>query len=1059
MLSIKRFIQNPVATNLLMTIILLWGTIAWFQIPRETFPEFEFDMIRISVVYPGSTPDEIEESIVTRIEERISQVSGIDEITSTSQEGVGSVTVKVKPGFDIRKVKDEIETQVGLINTFPRDAEKPSIVQIVRKQPAILLGLHGDLSEDALKIFADSIRDELLKLPQITLVDYLDNKEREISIEVSESRLQMYGLSFSQVSEAIRRESVNIPAGLIRSDGGEIMVRTIDQKYTGQQMKSIVLRANPDGSQLRLGEVAEIVDSFKDDNRKSLMDGVNTKVLRIYKTSGEDLIKIADAVKAYVKKKQVELPSNIEMLWWSDSSRMVNGRLSLMVRNGLQGLLLVFLGLTLFLELRLAFFVALGIPISFLGAFVLMQFADQSFNMLSLFAMILVLGIVVDDAVVVGESIFQRLRKGERPEWAAYNGTTQVFWPVVASVSTTIVAFVPLYFVDGMMGKFFAVVPFVVIAALLLSLVESIIILPGHIAHHVKPITKQNFFTRLLAKIQRLVQGAIDHFIRKIYLRTVRLVLRYRYAAVTSAFSLLIVSLGMIVGGRVEFNFMPKTDNDVVLVYLEFAPGIDFKHTEKWANHILSKLYVAESNMRAQFAAANRPAGFPFVKHVYTSIGNGGSHNARIQVELLPGEDRNIHYTEILKEWRKEVGVIPEAIKVRFASRMMGPSGQALAIQIQGNDFVSMNSVKDRLKTEVAVYPFVSDIYDDFTLGKVEARLQLKDLARHLGVSLRDIAGQVRKSYFGDQAIRIQRGKDDIRVYVRYPRSDRRSLNSLKDLFIRTPQGEQIPFSQLAEIVYARGYSVINHRDRNRIINVFADIDSKKGNSGQLVSELSVDLLPQLKREYPDVSISFGGQAEQRAKSLGSLYMGFFIAMLVIYTILSTIFKSYMQPIIIMMAIPFGFIGAVFGHKIMGMKLTIMSMFGLVALAGIVVNNSLLLIEFINRKIRSGSPMMLAVSRSGQERFMAIFLTSVTTCLGITPMLFEKSIQAQFLQPCVVSLGFGLVGSTIFTLLLIPAMYVILYDIRASIASVIKGYPVKPVDFIRKNTFPSDSEQ
>ena len=302
MLSIKRFIQNPVATNLLMTIILLWGTIAWFQIPRETFPEFEFDMIRISVVYPGSTPDEIEESIVTRIEERISQVSGIDGITSTSQEGVGSVTVKVKPGFDIRKVKDEIETQVGLINTFPRDAEKPSIVQIVRKQPAILLGLHGDLSEDALKIFADSIRDELLKLPQITLVDYLDNKEREISIEVSESRLQMYGLSFSQVSEAIRRESVNIPAGLIRSDGGEIMVRTIDQKYTGQQMKSIVLRANPDGSQLRLGEVAEIVDSFKDDNRKSLMDGVNTKVLRIYKTSGEDLIKIADAVKAYVKK-------------------------------------------------------------------------------------------------------------------------------------------------------------------------------------------------------------------------------------------------------------------------------------------------------------------------------------------------------------------------------------------------------------------------------------------------------------------------------------------------------------------------------------------------------------------------------------------------------------------------------------------------------------------------------------------------------------------------------------------------------------------------------------
>ncbi|MEE2923663.1 MAG: efflux RND transporter permease subunit, partial [bacterium] len=955
--------------------------------------------------------------------------------------------------------KDEIETQVGLISTFPRDAEKPSIAQVVRKQPAILVGIHGDLSEDALKIFSDSIRDELLKLPQITLIDYLDNKEREISIEVSEAKLQMYGFTFSQVSQAIRRESVNIPAGLIRSDGGEIMVRTIDQKYTGQQMKSIILRANPDGSQIRLGDVATVIDSFKDDNRKSLMDGINTKVLRIYKTSGQDLIKIADAVKAYVAKKQSELPSNIEMLWWSDSSRMVKGRLALMVRNGLQGLLLVFLGLTLFLELRLAFFVALGIPISFLGAFVLMQFAGQSFNMLSLFAMILVLGIVVDDAVVVGESIFQRLRKGEKPEWAAYNGTTQVFWPVVASVSTTIVAFVPLYFVDGMMGKFFAVVPFVVIAALLLSLVESIIILPGHIAHHVKPIQKQNFFTRLQAKMQRLMQEGIEWFIRRVYLKSVRFILRYRYAAVASAFSLLIISVGMIAGGRVEFNFMPKTDNDVVLVYLEFAPGIDFKHTEKWADHILSKLYVTEKNMREQFEVTGRKAGFPFVKHVYTSIGNGGSHNARIQVELLPAENRNIHYMEILEEWRKEVGVIPEAVKVRYASRMMGPSGQALAIHVQGNNFNSMIEVKDKLKSEISKYPFVNDIYDDFTIGKLEARLQLKPLARHLGISLRDVATQLRQSYFGDQALRIQRGKDDIRVYVRYPRSERRSLDSLTNMFIRTPQGRQIPFSQVAEIVYARGYSIIKHKDRNRIINVFADIDSKKGNSGQLVSELGQDFVPMLKKDHPDVSISFGGQAEQRAKSLGSLYMGFFIAMLVIYTILSTIFRSYMQPLIIMMAIPFGFIGAVFGHMVMGMKLTIMSMFGLVALAGIVVNNSLLLIEFINRKIRAGSPMMLAVSRSGQERFMAIFLTSVTTCLGITPMLFEKSIQAQFLQPCVVSLGFGLVGSTIFTLLLIPAMYVILYDIRASIASFFRGYPVKPIEFIRKSTFPSDSEQ
>ena len=1058
MIGIKNAIGNPVATNLLMIIMLMWGLVAWFQIPRETFPEFEFDIITISVVYPGSTPDEIEESIVTRIEERIAQVNGIEEITSSSLEGAGTVTVKVSSGFDLRKVKDEIESQVNQINTFPRDAEKPRIVQIARKQPAILVGIHGDISEEALKSFSDSIRDEILNIPFITQVDYLSSKEREISIEVSESKLQMFGLSFGQISEALRRESVNIPAGVIRSETGEILVRTLEQKYTGSDLERIALKANPDGSQLLLKDVAVIKDSFKDDSSASLMNGLNSKVLRVYKTGDEDLIKIADTVKKFVEKKQSELPSNIKMLWWSDSSRMVKGRLSLMMSNGLQGLLLVFLGLTLFLELRLAFFVALGIPISFLGSFVLMQFGGQSFNMLSLFAMILVLGIVVDDAVVVGESIFQKLKKGVKPEWAAYEGTKQVFWPVVASVSTTIVAFVPLYFVEGTMGKFFAVVPFVVIAALLLSLVESILILPGHIAHHVRPFQHQNVFTILQSKLQNVMQAGIEWFITKIYLRSVRFILRYRYAAVCGAFALLIVSLGLIVGGRVKFNFFPKTDNDMVMVYLEFSPGTDFDHTQKWADFILNKLYVTEKRMQEKFQASGRTAGFPFIKNVYSALGNGGSHKAMIQAELLPAEDRNIFYMEILKEWRDEVGVIPEAISMRFETRSHGPGGRAMAIQVQGNNFDTMNKVKELIKREVGEYPFVKDIYDDFTLGKVEARLQIKPLARHLGLSLRDIALQVRQNYFGDQALRIQRGKDDIRVYVRYPQIDRQKLNSLNGLFVRTPQGSQIPLSQVAEFEFTRGYSVINHMDRKRIINVFADIDAKKGNSAQLISQLKEEFLPRIKQEYPDVDVFFKGQAEERSKSLGSLYFGFVIAMLVIYTILSTIFKSYIQPIIIMMAIPFGFIGAVFGHMFMGMELTIMSMFGLVALAGIVVNNSLLLIEFINRKVRAGSPMMLAVSRSGRERFMAIFLTSVTTCLGVTPMLFEKSIQAQFLQPCVVSLAFGLVGSTIFTLLLIPAMYVILYDMLVLFSSIYRGYSVRHSDFIRDTTFQSESE-
>jgi multidrug efflux pump subunit AcrB len=1025
-------LRNPVAMNLTLVVLMAWGVACFFQIPREMFPEFDFDLVRISVPYPGATPDEIEESITTPIEERLTSLAGIDEINSSSNEGFSSILVKVSPDYESQIIRQKIETEIDQISSFPRDIEEPKVVEITRKTPVIFVGIFGQVSEDTLKTYADGIRDELLATSGLSQVDYMDSRDREISIEISEEKLIQHGLSFKFVADRVRSNSLNLPGGTLRSDQGELFVRTMDQKYTGRELEKLVILTNPGGTQIQLKDLATIVDDFEDSNFISLLDGVPAKVLRVNKTGNQDLVQIAAQVRQFVAKKQGSLPGSISMITWGDTSHFVKGRLDLMRRNAFMGLLLVFLTLTLFLELRLAFFVGLGIPIAFLGSFILMNAFGHSFNMISMFGMILVLGIVVDDAVVVSESIFQQMRKGKQAVEAALTGTIRVLWPVLAAVSTTVVAFMPLYFVEGNMGKFFGILPFVVIAALMLSLVECLFILPGHLAHHARPSTKKSAFSHLRKRIHDFTQW----FISEVYLRQVKAILKYRYAALSASVCLLILSLGMIVGDRVQFNFMPKTDQDLVKVKLEFPVGTEFSHTEKHIQSIVEKLWETQKVMHK---SAKPGQIFPFVKHIYTSI---QASSASIRVELVPSETRNIFYDDILKAWRNRVAPIPEMRSLIFEAQQHGPGGKGVQIQVRGQSFTKMEAVSKLLRDELQTYPFVKDIHDNFRKGKLEARLQLKPLAKTLGIDLSEVARQLRQSYHGEQAFRMQRGKDDIRVYVRYPKEARQSLSSLVKRKIRTREGDEVPFDQIAHFEFHRGYAVINHSSRLREITVTADIDAQKGNASRLIEELKTGFVTKMQGRFPGVQIAFKGQAEERGKSMASLYTGFIIALLVIYTILATIFKSYIQPLIIMFAIPFGFIGAILGHYLMGYELSIMSMFGLVALAGIVVNNSLLLIDFINQRVRKGSPFILAVIKAGQERFMAIFLTSVTTFVGVTPMLLERSMQAQFLKPCVISLAFGLLASTVFTLLLIPSAYVILYDILALFKSFYHGRPV-----------------
>ena len=1034
---IRIALKNPVAMNLVLIVLLCWGMATFYQIPREVFPEFEFDLIQIQVVYPGATPDEIEESITVPIEERVSRITGIEEIRSTSAESLSRIMIEVNPDFEPTEIRDKIESEINQIMTFPRDSEKPKVTNLVQKRPVIFVGIYGDISEESLKEYSDTIRDELLMIPSISQVDYLDAREREISIEISEEKLLQYQLSFAEVAAKIRSNSLNLPGGTIKSRQGEILLRTMDQKYTGQELERMIILSTPEGTRVLLKDIASIKDSFKDIYSASLLDGVQAKVLRVYKTGNQDLIEIADDVKKYVKNKQSSLPGNLNMVNWGDVSRLVKGRLSLMEKNGYMGLILVFITLALFLELRLAFFAALGIPVSFLGSFIFMHFADQSINMISMFGMILVLGIVVDDAVVVAESIFQKMREGKNRYEAAFLGTAKVLWPVLASVSTTIVAFVPLYFVEGTMGKFFAILPFVVIMALLLSLVESLLILPGHLADYLRLEGTEDFLSRTRVRVQK----GVDWFVSKIYLRTVKKILKYRYAALGGAIGALILSFGLVTGDRIDFVFMPKTDQDIVKASIEFPTGTDYRQSQDAADLILAKLWETQEIMKKDLESDQK---YPFIEHVYSRVWSGG---ASFTVELYPAEERNIFYDDILEVWRTQVGQIPEAVSLVFETRSHGPGGKALELQVMGNDFLAMEKVSDKIKNELKTYPFVKDLRDNARDGKLEARLILKPLANNLGLNLSDVAGQLQKAYFGEQALRIQRGKDDIRVYVRYPKDKRDTLDSLLDRKVRTREGLEIPFREIGSFQFTRGYSSINHTARFREITISADVDSSKGNSARLVRVLKESIIPEVLAKHPGVQVVFRGQAQQRQKSLNSLFIGFVIALLVIYSILASVFRSYIQPVIIMFAIPFGFIGAVLGHVLMGFQLSIMSMFGLVALTGIVVNNSLLLIDFINRRVRAGAPFLLAVVKAGQERFMAIFLTTVTTFVGVTPMLFERSMQAQFLKPCVISLAFGLIVSAVFTLLFIPSIYVILYDIYAFCKRLYHGQPY-PREFL-----------
>ena len=1029
--------HNHVAANLLMLMFILGGLVLGYSLKQEVFPEIQLDKVAVSVAYPGASPEEVEEGIVLKIEEAISGIDGIKEVSAKAVEGAGTVTASLHLGEDADRVVQDIKSEVDRITTFPEEAEKPVTAKLTNRMEVVSLVLYGNAPERSLREWAEAIRDELLAHDQITQAELAGVRPYEISIDISETDLRRYNLTLEQVAQAVRRASLDLPGGAIKAEGGEILVRTKERRYDKAAYDNIIVKVHGDGTILRLKELADVRDTFAEIDLSSNFDGQPAALIKVFRVGSQKPLLISKLVNEYVKKKQADLPDSIRIASWNDSTELFKSRMNLLIKNAVLGLTMVFIILSLFLQLRLALWVMLGIPISFLGAMLFMPALGVSINMITLFAFIMALGIVVDDAIVVGENIFEHRQMGKSYMQAAVDGAREVARPVTFSILTSITAFTPLVFVEGVLGKFIKVIPLVVISILFVSLFESLFVLPAHLSFGKKRPKATTGFLAVLERLRGKVATNLVRFVQGPYRRQLTWCLEYRYATLASALVFLMLSVGLVKGGIVKFNFMPVVDADFITANLEMPSGTLVGKTEEVADYIVrsGQEVVAEYD-------SIRPEGDTVLRHIYSMAGGKldasgpmegrgtfGANLSTVAMILKPSEIRNVKSSEIEARWREKVGEIPGVQSLTYSANLVH-MGANIDVQLAHDDEEMVISAMNRLKKALTSYPGVSDIADNFPLGKREYKLRLTPAARTLGITEESLARQVRSAFYGAEALRLQRGRNEVKVMVRYPVEQRQKIWDFNNMRIRTPEGGEVPLLTAADVSEGRSYSAINRNNRKRVINITAKVDSNKANSADILSELKETILRDLVNDYPGLTYSMEGEAKERRDSMGSMFRGFMLSLFVIYALLAIPFRSYSQPLLIMTAIPFGMVGAVLGHLIMGFSLSMLSLFGIVALSGVVVNDSLLLIDYVNSHRRDGKSVVEAVKIAGERRFRPILLTSLTTFFGLMPMIFETSVQAQFLIPMAISLAFGIIFATGITLLLIPTLYVVLADIH-----------------------------
>jgi len=1047
--AIAWFAENRVAANLLMIFIIVAGLLTIFSITLEVFPDINPAIITVTVAYPGAAPEEVEEGVCVKIEEAVYDLQGVKKLTSTSSEGMGAVSVQATAGYDIQKLLDDVKTRVDAINTFPQEAEKPVIQELLRRLQVINVAVSGQTDELTLKRIGERVRDDISDLDDVSQVDLAGSRPYEISLEVSEETLRNYGLTFDEVARAVRLSSLNLPGGSIRAQGGEISLRTKGQAYRGAEFENIILRSFPDGTRLHLGDVAHVKDAFAETDELTRFDGAPAVLVKVYRVGKENALTVSHAVKQYIAEKQPTLPEGIYLTSWQDDAVTLKDRLSLLLSNARIGLVLVFILLALFLRLRLAWWVSMGMVVAFLGALWVLPFFEVSINQLSLFSFIMVLGIVVDDAIVIGENVFTHIKQGKPPLQAAIEGTQQVAVPVVFAVLTTVAAFLPLAGVPGVMGDVMRIVPIVVIATLIFSLVEALFVLPAHLSHvnYEKADHPRWAFQRFFHRMQENFSNSLEHFVHVYYKKTLEWSLKWRYTVIALSLASLIITIAVAAGGALKFTFMPSVEADNVVAMLSMPGGTPSGETAK----ALKRLENSANTLKQDY----NTDGQLVIEHMLTSIGDqpfrkmshsstGGQNYqnkanlGEVNIQLTPSDQRPVTSEALAARWRKLTGAIPDAEELIFSSSMFSV-GDPINIQLAGTDYEELRRAAGELRQKLAGYAGVFDIADSYRSGKKEIELKINPEAEALGLTLSDLARQVRQAFYGEEVQRIQRGRDELRVMVRYPVNERRSIGDLENMRVRLPDGSEIPFSVAARVDQGFGFSSIDRTDRKRTISVTANLDKSVGNSNEILADVEMKVMPGLMIKYPSVAYSLAGEQEEQAESLSGIRQGFLIALLMIYVLLAIPFRSYVQPFIVMSAIPFGIVGALWGHILLGVDLSMMSMFGIVALSGVVVNDSLVMVDFINRDRRSGTPLIQAIRDAGIVRFRPILLTTVTTFAGLLPLILEKSPQAQFLIPMAISLAFGVMFGTFITLILVPVIYYSQEDLKAVFAKLRRG--------------------
>jgi len=1034
------FVDNPVAANLLMFMLIVSGLLGLVEVRKEEFPNIEVPAVVVTVPYLGAAPAEVESGVCTRIEEAIQGIEGIDKVKTTAAEGQCTVAIELIIQADPTKALDDIKAQVNAITSFPASTERPIVAQVTVRSMVMQLAIHGDTDERSLKRLAEEIREDLLEIPSVSLVDTVYVRPDEISVELDEVKLKRHRLTMADVSTAIQRSSVDIPGGLIKSSSGDIRLRSTGQRYTGTALEDVVVIANANGTRVVLGDIATIVDGFEERDEYASINGERAQMLQIWRIGADNTLEISRDVLAYVDTKAHSLPEGISLTVWRNEGDDLIGRLGTLIDNALGGLILVVITLSLFLRVRLALWVTAGIPVSILGAIALFPSFNLGISTLSLMGFLLSLGVLVDDAIVIGERIYTREQLTNNPRSAAVIGTSEVAVPVFFGVLTTMAAFIPVVSVDSMLGQFFGAIGWTVILCLLFSLIESQLILPAHLAHRRRSRGKTKIGARWEAFQDRVVKS-LENFATGRYKRWLILGLQYRYITLSIALAIMVIMGGMLASGRVLFQFFPSVAGDLLIARLVLPEGYPIEETKTLVAEIQAAAATLDQEMteaspdgESAIVSELVSVGIPLSVGSLSNTGQTGSHIAEIGLNLKPYRERQgMTPTEAAARWRALTPALPDVVEQSFtaAALSLGPD---INLELRGRDIEVLGQAAHEISEVLGSFDGIFDITDSYRAGKQEYTIKIRPEAESLGLTQADLGNQVRHAFYGSEAQRVQRGRDDVRIMVRYPRAERTSLSAFENMFVRLPDDTEVPLLAVASIAMSEGNATIQRTDGQRTIAVTAYANRSVVAPESILAQMEREHLTDFQNRYPDVSLVLAGEAEERASALDGLARTSVLALIVIYSLLAVPLKSYTQPLVVMASIPFGFIGAVVGHYLMGYDLVFFSLLGMVALSGVVINSSLVLVDFINRNKRTPNISVFdAVVLAGTERFRPIFLTSVTTFVGLIPLMFNADLDTAPFVPLAVSLGFGVIFATSVTLILIPTLYLLLEDIHTAL--------------------------